>query len=311
MRTVIINHNLLGDALMCTPGIVEYKKQTDSEVVLIVGPESYNDILLDSLCADKVIKANDEQINKLKVKYAEVKGKLGQVGNDMACLMNINDAFELSRHKAYFFRNQEGVLCKAGPQLSEALAKQLNVTITDTHYSVLLNDTDFSNADAELSQYKKPVLLCAALSSSCSSRKSATELSGKKPNKMLDNKVWQVVVDHYKKDFDFVFVGGKNELGLDVFGVKWAKGLPIRTVGAMCKKSAAVVSIDTGIMHIAQAVDANLVSVCGAVLSDSTSCHATKGKYYCVDHSECSSGPYGISSIEPEEIISGIEGVLK
>lgn len=306
MRTLVINHNLLGDALFATPGLAKLK-ETTQELVMVVGYEPHNDIFEGTPCVDKVLRATGEQTEQLRRKYSASQGKMVVVDTINACILDINRAFSLAQQQTRFERLGSHLI-QTSPHLSEALAAQMGVSIDSTHYHVKLDERDFDAAKVLRSTLGTPLVLCAALSSSCASRKDGKD-SGNPPNKMLSADTWNQIVSLLGHEVSFAFLGGPGEEPLKV-DAPWLIGYPIRTVAALCKLADAVVSIDTGIMHVAQAVDANLVAICAAVLSTLTSCCATGGKYHCVDHSLHSTTPGGISTIDASEVVDGIRKVL-
>ena len=325
MRHVLINYNLLGDGLMATPSIRAYKKtlSEDDELVMITSNEQFQKIYEGNPYIDRIVYVTEEQRNKLFTKYVKFDekdlyrgfGKLTEFtdknGNkEMACIMEVGKAFSwCTKHPKLTQINVGGInrTFTVVPHFAYAFADQLKVTIDSPHYDIWLTEEEIAWGESYLKSYKKPVLLCAALSKSCTSRD--PKVSGLPANKMLAVSVWNEVIEELKGDYDFVFVAGPGEPLIEV-NVNWEQGLPIRQVASLCKAAKSVVSVDTGIGHIAQGVDANIVSICAAVPRSLTSVEHTKGKYYCVDHTnENPLVEQGIHNVTSREIVDGIRRV--
>jgi hypothetical protein len=291
------------------------------ELIMVTGKEEYHSIYAGNPYIDKILRVDEEQEKALVAKYIKYdtneifrgRGKLEEFetksGKDLACVLDAGKAFYwCTRHHKLEQTKVNGRMTTimTVPHLSYGFADQLKVNIDGTHYDICLTEEEIEWGKQYINKHDKPVLLCAALSKSCTSR----DTSGIKlpPNKMISAEIWNSVVEELKGEYDFVFLAGPNEPILEGIKGEWERGLPIRKVAGICKACAAVVSVDTGIGHIAQGVDANIVSICAAVARSQTSVEATRGKYYCVDHTNQNPAVNtGIQYVEAEEIVTGIK----
>jgi len=307
MNTIVINNNLLGDGLMCMPAVRDWHAQ-GNPVTMIVSDREFNNIYQHSPAIDELVVATDAQLSSLKSKYRDAIGKVAVFGDKAIFIPDICKALVMSQQNVTW-EDDNGRKQRRHPSYVKMIGRQMGLTITDTHYPIRLLDDEIKYGQDFVASFSKPLLVCAALSTSCTSRESSRAVQ-LPPNKMLSATVWNEFIDYYKDRFDFLFVGAKGEKTIPV-NADWMLGEDIRKVAAICKACAAVVSIDTGIMHLAQAVDANLLAICAAVSSQLTDCSATKGKYYCVDHSEFSPLYSPITAVTSAELIDGLKNVVE
>ena len=321
----------LGDFLFTTPAIRAYKQRLPEgdELVAAVGNEQFMKIAEGNPYIDKLVYISEAQHKTLIAKYTKYDDKdtykgLGKLvefptksgDKEMGCVLEVGKAFNWCSKHPKLTQLEVGGVKKpfvVVPHFSYGFADQLGVNIDSTHYDICLTEEEIQEGRDYLSnKYEKPVILCAALSKSCTSRHSLTHPGEPdfSANKMLSAEIWNTVVEEMKGDYDFVFVAGPSE-PLIAINAPWEQGLPIRKVTSMCKASKAVVSIDTGVGHLAAGVDANIVSICAAVPRSLTSIEHTRGKYYCVDHTQENPFlPQGINHVTAEEIIEGIKKVV-
>jgi hypothetical protein len=294
----------------------------DDELIMVTGNEEYQNIHNGNPYIDKILKVDEEQEKALVAKYIKYdpnemfrgRGKLEEFetksGKELACVLDSLKAFYwCTKHPKLEQTKVNGRMntIVAIPHLSYGFADQLKVNIDGTHYDVYLTEEEIEYGKQYVNKHDKPVLLCAPLSRSCTSRDPSKKLP---PNNMLSAEVWNSVIEALEKEYDFVFLAGPNEPILEGVKGEWECGLPIRKVAGICKACAAVVSIDTGIGHVAQAVDANIVSIRASLPRSRTSVEATRGRYYCVDHTEQNPAvKTGIQYVEAEEIVTGIKMV--
>lgn len=320
MRHIILNHNLLGDSLFPHPAIRGYKQRlppTDT-IIMVVGPEQYNLIHDGNPYIDSVIHVSHEQFDQLSEKYCKgVRGKWCVVssknGQDRAIILDVNAAYLWCTTHPRLTMLKIGGVSRAKaipPNLTEGFAQQFNLNIDSPHYDVVLTDEELVYGEEYVSKFKKPLLVCAAISSSCSSRSTKPGEENMPANKMLSAEVWNEVVTCLKDEYDFIFTAASNEKLLDI-DAEWLVGEKIRNVAAICKASACVVSIDTGISHLAAAVDSDMVLIAAAVPSALTS-PQTRGKMKMVDHSDLGSIMLrGISTVTSKEIVEAIYEVTR
>ena len=282
MKHYIINSRLLGDELMATPAIRQYKKSLPPGDSLAV-------------YTSKREFAYIHDGNDIPVIHSDI------IDDELGMLPKNAIVRHMDTEKAFW----DGV--KTRRHMSECFAEQLGLTLDDRHYNVRLSATEIFYMTGVLTKLRmetgKKVLICGCHSTSDSSMAN----SKTKPNKMLSGKVWSEVMLSLTSQYYFVFLSAKDEpkiplsIPQEFYRYQWLVGRPIREVAALCKVADAVVSIDCGVGHLAAAVDANIVSINAAVPAFLVSVNSTNGKYHLVDHN-----PDSITSIGADEIIDGI-----
>jgi ADP-heptose:LPS heptosyltransferase len=287
---------------MATPAIRAFRKCWDGELYMLLNNEEFQKIHLGNPYVDGCIMVSGEEKDKIINKYPRCKdssftaekheGKNKTGGIDRVIVLDTSLSFSW---------------CSIRPvklHLCYGYAAQLGVSIDSTRYDINLTEEEIQEGKDYLRNFKHPVILCGALSSSCTSQNHIRHPGSAvlPANKMLSSNVWNAVIEKYKGEYDFVFLGSEKEETIPV-NAEWAKGLPIRKVAAMCKSCEGVISIDTGIGHIAAGVGANIVSINSAVPRNLVSVDGGTGKYYCIDRYQFG----GIQSVTPEDIIEGIK----
>ena len=331
-KAVFINYNLLGDSLMTTPAIREFKKTYDYDIVLVCNDAQFQRMLLGNPYVKDFLFVSDEDKKKIignmspkfeglkdfeRILYdTGVEGKLWERPNgDLFCILDAGVAYGYCASKASIGIkkiNNEKIPVIKKPSLTDGFANQLGVTLSSRHYDMVIDSSDERAASDYLSNHSKPVILCAALSSSCTSRHHLAH-PGEKPlgyaNKMIDAKIWNKVIESLSDDYDFVFLKAKGEPEIEVSNVPWLEGLPMKTIAAMCKQAYCTVSIDTGISHVCAAVDGPMVLMTAAVESGLT-VPETSAPLFLIDHSVSSERlDRGIVNVTPEEIMEGIKSI--
>lgn len=314
-KTLIVNHNLLGDSLILNPAIREYKKEhPDEQLIFLLGPEQYNPIHENNPNVSQIMYSkSQEEIAAIKEKYKFAKGKMTELSNGMKVYVaDISRAFAWCRMHPKIGSSKSGKAKVILPHLCEGIADQLEVKLENNYYDITLTQEEVDKGIEYLdSKYPgKPVIICASLSRSCTSRSDKPEEQGWPANKMLSARVWKEVIKKLEDKYHFVFVASPTEDLLEI-DAPWEVGLDIRLVASMCKNADLVISIDTGIAHVTAGVDGNLLAVAAAVPASLT-IPVTRGKRYIVDHSTDSDDdvPKGIGMVKSEEIIEGIQNIL-
>jgi hypothetical protein len=154
-----------------------------------------------------------------------------------------------------------------GRSLAEGFGHVLGVEVTDLRYDYALTEAERTRGRALVEQYGggRPVVVVARHSVSCASNDPAAG----RANKCVSNRHWhEVSVWLEKQGFRALAVGSASD-ALDSRYAAWegakAYGLPIRDVAGILAASHAVLSIDTGVRHLAAAVGANLYCISGCI----------------------------------------------
>ena len=154
-----------------------------------------------------------------------------------------------------------------GKTMAEGFGHALGVTVTDLRYDYAMTDAERERGRALAREHGggRPVVAVARHSVSCHSNAG----DGSPANKCVANRHWhELSVWLDKQGFRALAIGSATE-ALDERYAAWegarAYDLPIREVAGLLAASHAVLSIDTGVRHLAAAVGANLFCVSGAI----------------------------------------------
>ena len=154
-----------------------------------------------------------------------------------------------------------------GKTLAEGFGHALGVTVTDLRYDYAMTDAERARGRALADTYGggRPVVVVARHSASCHSNAG----DGTPANKCVANRHWyEISVWLARQGFRPLAIGSPDD-ARDERYAQWegvrAYDLPIRHVAALLAASHAVLSVDTGIRHLAAAVGANLYCVSGAI----------------------------------------------
>jgi len=154
-----------------------------------------------------------------------------------------------------------------GRTLPEGFGHFLGVDVTDLRYDYAMTDAERERGRALATERggARPVVVVARHSLSCDSNDPQIG----RANKCAANEHWvELSAWLGKQGFHALAVGSGSDAG-DPRYAAWeggkAYGLPIREVAALLAASHAVLSVDTGIRHLAAAVGANLYCVSGCI----------------------------------------------
>ena len=299
MKHVIVLQQLLGDGLMVTPAIRALRKSIPRQdsVELVLAPDQFNEIHLTNPSVD-IVSAWSPRIQEIRDRFEQHKLEQGSwffVGDDRY-LVPDSDVVRAYKHQ----RLPDGRV----PHKALCYARQFDVKLDSLHYEVRLTDEELAWGEAwvKSNAQGKKLAVCAALS-----------FSGQRDRarKMLAPEIWQSVVDELA-EVKFVFLASAQER-IEPITAQWLQGEKIRKVAAICRAADVVVSIDTGIGHLAAAVDANIVSIAAPVVSSFSSVSHTLGKYCCLNHSKDSNRArleLGMSNVKAGEIIEAVRLIV-
>lgn len=155
-----------------------------------------------------------------------------------------------------------------GRTLAEGYGSLLGVDITDIRYDYTITEAERSQAEADLDLLspQRPVVFIARHSASCSSNDIRCNFVA---NKCVANRYWVQVADWLlKQGYMPVALGGPGDEA-DSRYREWPGkklyGEPLREVAALLPLACAVLSVDTGIRHLAAATGANLYCLSGCI----------------------------------------------
>ena len=154
-----------------------------------------------------------------------------------------------------------------GRTIAEGFGHALGVTVTDLRYDYAMTSAERQRGRELADKYGggRPVVVVARHSASCHSNAG----DGSPANKCVANHHWhEISMWLDRQGFQPVAIGSPDDARDERYAA-WAGAraydLPIRDVAALLAASHAVLSVDTGIRHLAAAVGANLYCVSGAI----------------------------------------------
>lgn len=247
MEHVIYNFGALGDTIMATPGLRHLRKllPLSDRVVLRVGVEPQNRIF-EGLPSVNAVVAGGEPPYGLGGRWQT------EQGGTRLIRLDIMDAYQRA--------------VTTGEPYAVGLCRQLTgEKPDDLHYEVGLLPRHWevgkSIFEGEIKNGTRPVAVCSPYSVTCSSR------HGGAANKMLPKELWLDLAARLSKDFDLAFISAADEtpfLGLPA-GTPWFAGAKLAVVATWLKMADIVISVENGILCLAQAMDANIVGIVGGV----------------------------------------------
>jgi len=293
---------------MTFPAIEKFIEVHKDEEILLITPENQTTILFEmapTLLGAKLVKVHPEIYDRL---LPPVKGQLSTRINSTGieeryCVLNASSALEWCIRNMRPKRVGNQVILSPS-HLSKGFAYSLGVSISKQKVDLVIPK------ETEKIGPEEPYIVFSVLSHSDCSRKLIDNKyvqSGNPANKMVRPEIWSEVLKHLGKRHRKIFVAGSNEELFDIEGAEWIIGKPLDQVARLLKESDLVVSIDNGIGHVAEYLDCNILSIIAAVPESLIGVNATKGRYYCVNHSTDGFGDkVGIWTITAEDILKGI-----
>lgn len=252
--TYLQSCSLIGDLLMQTPAIRALKKKSPEEKITYFHGTTRN---------SHVLLQGNPYLDELLV----TDGPYGELTNGVDPIIDM-DAW-----------GAHGVANAFSTDMLTAFGYLLGVQPSEMdglHYDYVMTAEEVEDAQefARVLSDGKPLVIIARHSASCSSN-SAEYFH--QANKCLPNRMWVQVAEWLLKEgFQPVAVGSQEDAADSRYAVwpgKKVYGCPLRTVAGLIKYSHAVLSVDTGIRHLAAAVGTNLYCISGAVTLEHLRCH--------------------------------------
>lgn len=255
MRYNIFNRNLLGDGLMATPAMRAFanKLGPDDEFYLFTQREPHT-YIYGYIPYFKETFAIDFDNPPPELEVPTEKGKWLDTKNGKSIYINIGMSFNNA--------------VRMGESHAQGYAKQLDVyPLTDLSYDAGICSNhmnvamQFYNEQFVAAAGLRPIIIISHISRSCASR------AGQPANKMLSPEVWREVVENLQDKYFFVFITDKEEDNESIKGFGdcgYMDSVPIFIVGAFLKLCHMLITVENGMLVLAQAVGANILGIAGA-----------------------------------------------
>lgn len=289
MIRALIGDMLIGDRLMTTPAIRTLKSTYPEDEIHIVIPQRDKN---PQVSISEPILHHNPYINKIHIGEPEWQEDQEVKNIDMDSMAAYMWAVKESKTIPQGF----GHLCGVG------------IDDNDITYDYMMTEQEQEDAfrlAMKLGE-SKPLVFVARHSASCSSNDPKVGWA----NKCLPNYTW-VEVAQWLIDQGYVpvAVGSEKEVK-DVRYRQWPGkrlyGEPIRNVAALLALSAGVLSVDTGIRHLAASVGANLYCLSGTIPLRQIRCIPLPGKEQKIFEEYC---PLQDSSAKM--VIEGAQRILR
>lgn len=154
-----------------------------------------------------------------------------------------------------------------GKTIAEGFGALLGAPVEDLAYSYVLTPEERAAGDrlAEELGGGQPIVLIARHSASCASNDPRVRV----PNKCVPNRIWVEVANWLRAQGIVPIAIGSQKEAKDIRYQPWPGpklyGHSIREVAGLLAAGRAVLSVDTGIRHLAAAVGANLFTISCAI----------------------------------------------
>jgi len=265
-RHIVVVDMPLGDGLMATPAVAALRDKVSPEPVIVLHALRGSDVytrrpdpwtVWDHFPGVEVTWTTSEAADAL---LALPPGEW--VGDaDRLCRLDVSRAFEATSGKCH---------------MTYGFAQQLGVGVALRYvYTPHLSDA-LSSQEWPFDRIESPVVLCP-VSNSCGSRQ------GKPANNMIPWESWERLAVELIGRGRQVAVAAHGEPDRSWPGVAWLNSLPIRKIADLMTQAAAVVSVDTGLAHLACAVGANILWVRGGRFTSETTPGHTAGRFAMID----------------------------
>lgn len=254
-RYLLFADNLLGDLLMQTPAIRALKKRDSETEVHYWVPRADTGI---HVTGTEVLLQGNPDLTSVTV------GTKPEGPWDAEIPMDCSAAFQWGHTH--------------GKTIAEGFGSLLGVEVKGLQYTYVLTPEERA-AGAALAQELgggKPVVLVARHSASCASNDPRIRV----PNKCVPNRIWVEVANWLLAQGTVPIAIGSPKEAKDIRYQPWPGpklyGHPIREVAGLLAAGRAVLSVDTGIRHLAAAVGANLFTISCAIPLSLIRCVATR-----------------------------------
>lgn len=252
MKRVLTSDNLIGDLLMQTPAIRQLKLSNPDDQILYHVPQK-----------DQGTHVSGTHVLLKDNPYLD-----GVYVGDEFTPAEDDTVIKLDCMKAYLWG------CANRKTIAHGFGQQVGVELDNIRYDYFVDPAEVAEQLRLMHDLAggRPIVIIARHSASCASNDPKVVL----PNKCVPNYVWVDVANWLaSQGFTPVAVGSAKE-EKDVRYRHWPGkrlyGRPIREVAAILSKVHAVLSIDTGIRHLAAAVGTNMYCISGTIPTQTIRC---------------------------------------
>lgn len=236
--TLFAGINLIGDGLATTPAVREWKLAHPKEPVwYLTGKQEASTVLLKNPFIDRVRMYEREEWDKVR--------SMQGLGNfTKKHLFDVGAAFSYG--------------CRAGMHMAQAYGELAGVQVISCRPVLRITDAERAEAAQYIPGYQFIVVCPHSVSST-------VETKDRGGNKLWGDDKWvKLFPILYEMKYAIVSLGGPNDPKLypeDDALIDELHGLPVRIAAAVMERAAYVVTIDSGLAHIAAALDKNLVEI--------------------------------------------------
>jgi hypothetical protein len=251
---ILTGDNLIGDLLMQTPAIRALRQaKPDASIEYQFGQEKGTHVLLE----------HNPYLDSIRV------------GPMLMAYLGTPPHPEIPMDAAQAYGWGEA----NGRTLTEGYGSLLGVDVTDIRYDYTITEEEQVGAYATLDVLSpdRPVVFIARHSASCSSN---DDRCGRIANKCVANRYWiQIAEWLLREGYMPVALGGpgeENDPRYREWPGKKLYGQPLREVAALLPLACAVLSVDTGMRHLAAATGTNLYCISGVIPLSLIRCEPVK-----------------------------------
>jgi len=239
-KLVLVSPAKIGDTLIATPAIRAWRRaHSRGELTVCCPPASpAHDVLLGNPYIDSLRIATADEASALPGEHVVLDPGVA-----------LDAAWRNGRPFAWNF------------------GRMLGVEIDSLRYDFAITELERREGEAACRELGlgRPVVVVARHSASCESNVPAI----RRANKCIDNFYWALCAEELaRRGYVPLAVGSEAEL-FDARYERWCGercyGRPLRLIASICAQSAAVLTVDNGIRHLAAAAGANLFALSGEI----------------------------------------------
>lgn len=256
MNHILLLPELIGDKIMTTPALAVYKDSLpDSDKLLLLVEDNKANKLVEGYPQDGILtfhnSERDDIVNAIPKDWDKCSGGKWK---KLDCV----DAYKFGEKHPTMVKNNQGKIFLNPSHMSYGYAAQLGVRIDSPRYQLTIGGKHYTWARKFLEEREKPTICVAPYSHSCKRFNPDNPLCA---YKTINFKLWEELEERFP-EYSFLYLGASEKEKVTAPNGEWILGEDLRNIAALIKECSATISVMTGTNHLAQAVDARLVSVC-------------------------------------------------